>query len=560
MNRAPKFRHRRAAAAIGLVAVVAVAASLVVMNVRDSRPAPTPARAACEASLPVLQRMWNGYYPGRSGDILAAEQPDDLFGTRHSTPYYYTQHVPMVLYGPGYIRSGVQVSRAVTMADVAPTFADLLHFDGLGQVDGNPLVEALKPDAERNGIPKLIFTLVWDGGGWDGLNYWSKAWPNLKKLMSEGTNFTNATVGSSPSITPSIHSTLGTGDFPDKTGISDIQIRVHGDITDGWEGSSPKYLEEPTLADLYDRANGNQPLVGLLARDRWHLGMIGHGSYFGGGDKDIAVLDSLGALKFRTNHHFYSMPANFDDPAELERDITTVDQRDGKADHEWLGNPMLTTDGRVRYTPAWDIYQSQRVIALLKMYGFGSDSMPDLFFTNYKSVDLAGHTWLMTSPEEQQDMAAQDAEIPVLLHALNKLVGRDNYVMLFTADHGMQPPTSVTDGWSINTREMTDDLEKHFDHVTPDTPLVQANRGYQFFLRKGELKKNHITANDVAQWIRDYQVQDNLTGTNKIPSSYKGSPEDHLYQIAETPKHLKVALSCAERKRGSPSASPTPSG
>ena len=47
---------------------------------------------------------------------------------------------------------------------------------------------------------------------------------------------------------------------------------------------------EPTLADLYDRAMGNEPLVGALASVTWHLNMASHGSLWGGGDRDIAVL------------------------------------------------------------------------------------------------------------------------------------------------------------------------------------------------------------------------------------------------------------------------------
>ena len=44
----------------------------------------------------------------------------------------------------------------------------------------------------------------------------------------------------------------------------------------------------PTLADLYDRAMGNKPIVGMVATVDIHLGMIGHGCFWNGGDQDIA--------------------------------------------------------------------------------------------------------------------------------------------------------------------------------------------------------------------------------------------------------------------------------
>ncbi len=402
-------------AACSVVAAGAVSAWLLVRSPGAGAPGPRPVRA-CDVALPVLERIYNGYVPGRSGDVLAAEQPEDAFGTRHSTPYYYTQHIPLVLYGPGFIRSGLRVERPVTMADVAPTLAELLHFDAFPRRDGSVLREALLPRSQRNGVPRLIFTLVWDGGGWDDLEQWPHAWPHLKHLMTRGVDSTDATDGSSPSITPSIHATLGTGAFPRHHGIADIKMRVHGRMVDAWQHGSPRYLRLETLADLWDLANGNRPLIGLEARDHWHLGMIGHGAAIPGADRDIAVLDALGRLRFTTNPRYYEMPPlRFNALGVLARAVRTVDRRDGALDGRWLGHPISGDDPKVRYTPAWSIYQTDRVIALLQRYGFGRDVMPDLFFTNYKTTDLAGHEWGMTTPEERQDLAEQDRQIPVLI-------------------------------------------------------------------------------------------------------------------------------------------------
>ena len=206
----------------------------------------------CEIDRAVLQRVRSGFYPRRSGDVLAIEQPPNSFGTRHSTPFPYTQDVPIVLYGPGFIRKGVTVDRDVTMADIAPTYAELLDFDDFPERDGSVLEEALLPESERNGIPKLIFTLVWDGGGDNALEQWPRAWPELKKLMNAGASFENATVGSSPSITPSVHATLGTGAFPKTHGVTDIKMRIDGQMHEAMEGASPETLKIPTIGDIWD--------------------------------------------------------------------------------------------------------------------------------------------------------------------------------------------------------------------------------------------------------------------------------------------------------------------
>ncbi len=504
---------------------------------------------SCDVPLPLLERVWRGYVRGRSGDVLAIEQLPNQWGSRHSTPYAYTQDVPLVLYGPGFVKHGFRSVKDVTLADVAPTQAELLDFTAFPERDGSPLKSALLPDPKRNGVPRLIYTLVWDGVGMNALDRWPDSWPNLKRLMASGANFTNATAGSSPSITPATHATIGTGDFPIHHGISDVRMRVNDEMVDAEPNDSPRFLRIPTLADLWDQANGNQPIVGLMARDGWHLGMMGHGAQMPGGDKDIAVLDDLGSVSYHTNADFYTLPSYLvNGNVGLQEDITKVDQRDGRADGEWLGTPMLPTDGRVRYTPAWDIFETQQVEQLLSNERFGQDTIPDLFFNNYKSGDLAGHEWGMTTPQVRDDIAEQDAQLPLIVNYLNDHVGKDNYVLIITADHGMQPYSTVTGGWPIDSQEMTDDIERRFDHTTPGTPLVMSNRGYQYMLDHKEMRRNHVTADQVAAYIRSYRISDNVKKGATVPRAFQDKLNQRLFLTALTPPQLKRAMQCAKER------------
>lgn len=542
-------RRLRLARTVAIVVVLAAGGGALFALTRpdDNRPSAERAVPACDISPAVLERVWRGYVPHRSGEVLAIERLPNQWGSRHSTPYEYTQHVPLVLYGPGYVKAGTY-DRDVTLADVAPTYASLLNFDAFPPRDGSALNDALVPASKRATPPRLIFTLVWDGGGWNGLDRWPDSWPYLKKLISKSASFTNTTVGSSPSITPSIHATIGTGDFPRKHGITDVRMRVGGKMVDAEQGDSPQYLRVKTIGDLWDSANGNAPLVGLFARDAWHLGMLGHGAQIEGGDNDLAVLDNLGGINFHTNESYYYMPSYMQGTEGLDAAAQKVDLRDGEADQSWLGNPLVPFDGRIRYTPAWDIYQTERLKQLIENEGFGADEMPDLFYTNYKSVDLAGHEWGMTEPEVRDDIAEQDAQIPLILKELNAVVGKGNYVFVLTADHGMQPYPDVTGGWSINTEEMTKDIERHFDRVTPNIPIMLSNRGYQYVMNAKEMKRNHVTPDDVAAFIRDYRIRDNVAAGSSLPSAFKDRGAERLFLTALTPPELKKALDCARRK------------
>lgn len=544
-------RLRRSLAALVAVAVAASAAFVWLWD-RDS-PEVDPRLVAevdaCDVPVELLERMWRGYYPGRSGDIITIEQFPAIYGNRHSTPWPYTQDVPLFLYGPGYIKGGTSFDRPVTLADLAPTFAELLDFtDAFGERDGRVLDEALLPKEQRNGRPRLIFTLVWDGGGDNVLERWPDAWPELQELMDRSAAYGEATVGSSPSITPTVHATIGTGDFPNKHGMPDTKIRIKGSIVDSWEGFSPRYLERLTLGDMWDQANGNEPLVGVFARDSWHGGMIGHGAQLEGGDADLGVFDDLGDVNFRTRTPFYYMPEYLENEEGLQKAIDEIDLRDGEDDDEWLGNQLLPYTGEIRFGPAWPIYQTRRLFQILRNERFGADEMPDLFYTNYKSSDLAGHLWNMEEPEMRDVIREQDRQIPRLIEELDRLVGKDNYVLAFTADHGQTPYARVFDGWTIEMREMTKDLRARFDKVTPKRSVIQASRGYYIWLNEDEMRKEGITAEEIAAYIRDYRIRDNLSPTNKLTPRFEPRRDQRLYMTALTPEELQEALACARRK------------
>lgn len=552
-RRSLHFGRRRRRHPLRVIAVVLVLVLLAVAGVmlfRDNGPKGSPPRIAqvdpCEVPKDVLEKVWRGYVPGRSGDVLAIEQLPNQFGTRHSTPWPYTQEVPLVFWGPGYIKKGFVSDDPVTLADVAPTYADLLHFDDWPKAkrDGIVLDDALVEPEKRAIPPKLIFTVVWDGGGINVLRQWPDDWPFLKKLMQEGANYTNATVGSSPSITPATHSTLGTGTFPNKHGLSDIKMRIKGQIEDAFQGSNPSHFKLETLGDLWDLANGNLPIVGMMARDSWHLGMLGHGAYLEGADKDIAVMDQLSkGLDFRTNPDFYRLPDYLSQDG-LQEAADALDQKDGEADGRWLDNQIIPLDGRIRYTPAWNEYQTEQLELLIANEDLGVDDVPDLFYVNFKSTDLAGHEWNMLEPEVQQDLAAQDLALKRIVKVLNREVGRGNYVLSLTADHGMTPLPESTGGWSIDQSELAKDLEAKFDKETPEIPIVMSNRGYQYMLNKKELKLNGITAEDVVDWMKTYSIRNNAK--NDDLADFEDKADERIFLTVLTPQQLKESLSCTE--------------
>ena len=488
---------------------------------------------ACDLPTDQLQRLRRGYMPGRSPEIVAVPKEPNFFGGftawTHSGPWDYVQKVPVAFYGPGFIRPQGEISvEGASVADISPTLAELLRIEWPQDRPGVPLDEALLPEDQR-GTPKLILVIVWDGGGWNVLHQWEGAWPNLKEAMGSGTTVTNADVGSSPSVTPAIHASIGTGTFPKQHGIVDIPIRRGHRLVGSWDATkkSPRYLKSTTLADIYDPTTDNEAQIAMIAENNWHLGMIGHGSYIEGGDKDIAAMveGSDGSL---VTSEWYSLPDYLADTEGLEEDVRAVDQADGQVDSAWMGHDLLTNPSDIRHTPVWALFQTRLLKALLDEGGFGRDQITDLIYTNYKQIDLIGHDWNMLSPEVENAVEYSDDALGKLIDHLNATVGRNEWVVALTADHGQAPKAESTGAWPIAIQPLMEDAAEHFDVSVGE--LFQEQRPGALWLDRETLEQKNISERDVAEFILDYRLDDNASGD--VPEEYRSRLEEKLIAAA----------------------------
>jgi hypothetical protein len=78
---------------------------------------------------------------------------------------------------------------------------------------------------------------------------------------------------------------------------------------------------------------------------------------------------------------------------------------------------------------------------------------------------------------------------------------------------------------------------------------VSKNRGYQIFLNHGELERNGVSPEDIAQFVRDYRVQDNTGDGSADLGNFGGPPSSRLFLTAVTPDQLPAAITCARRDR-----------
>lgn len=508
-------------------------------------------RAACGLPLDHLRRIERGYFEGRSPDLLyVPQQPNTVggfFGATHSGPWRFLQNVPLVFYGPGAIRrqGEIRLSRNVSLADLAPTTADIVGTPFPTDRTGEPLTEALLP-ADQRRTPQLVVTVVLDGAGWNLLNQWPDAWPFLAEVMDEGTSVAGVEVGSSPSSTPPVHATMGTGVFPARHGIVDLDQPVGDEFLDAYPGNSPNNLLVSTVSDLYDPRTGNEAKIGLIAEDGWHLGMMGHGAYLDEGDKDIAVLLDREDGRLVTNSEWYELPSYLEELPGPEVEVRELDLQDGQVDDTWRGRDILADPSAIPYTPAWAGYENRLIEAVIDNEGFGDDDVTDMLYINYKQIDHAGHRWNMLDPSMEEVVRANDDALEELVSFLDDEVGADDWVLALTADHGQTPSPQATGGWPINIDVLPASVAGHFGLSADD--LIRDSRPVGMWFDQELMSSNGLTEEAMADFLMGYTIGDNVSDGLDVPAQYRDRLDERLFAAAFPSDRLSEIVACAEKK------------
>jgi predicted AlkP superfamily pyrophosphatase or phosphodiesterase len=357
----------------------------------------------------------------------------------------------------------------------------------------------------------VIFSVVLDGGGWNVLEQHPQSHPTIDSLRAAGLTYTNATIGSAPSITGALHATLGTGVYPRTHGIPGNQLRT-GDSrnVDSWDNNAdPRFLRAPTISELWDERTDNRALVGTVSYEGWHLGMIGHGALRAGGDEDVAVLWDLDDQAWWTNESYYKLPAHLrsTDLDRLSGYEDRLDERDGVVDGSWFGHtPRELRDPTVRPgTPAFARFTGDAVIDIMREEGLGEDRITDLFWVELKMPDYAGHAWNMLAPEEGDVLAEADRQIARFRALLDDRVGRGRYVLALSADHGQEPLPENFGGWRIATEELERDVEERFGDG-----IVEKITTVDFFMDMDAVAREGVDLGDVARFLGTYTIGDNI--------------------------------------------------
>jgi predicted AlkP superfamily pyrophosphatase or phosphodiesterase len=150
--------------------------------------------------------------------------------------------------------------------------------------------------------------------------------------------------------------------------------------------------------------------------------------------------------------------------------------------HALRGKPDSTGPDPVFYyqwqtSPYADMYITRIAEAAVDKLELGARSGTDFLGVGYSSVDYVGHAFGPRSWEIQDVLARLDQDLAEFFAHLDKKVGKGNYVVALSADHGVMPipedmqKSGMDAGW-LNLESVKQRVEKSLESFHYGKPVV----------------------------------------------------------------------------------------
>ena len=324
--------------------------------------------------------------------------------------------------------------------------------------------------------PKLVVGIVVDQMRWDYLyRYYDRyGQDGFKRLLNDGFSCENTLINYLPSATAVGHSTIFTGSVPSIHGIAGNEWidQLTGrkwycteDTTEQTVGStskagkmSPRNLLVSTITDeLRLATNFQSQVVGISLKDRAAILPAGHTA------TAAFWMDDATGRFITSTYYMKQLPAwvnQFNDKEPGKQllkngwntlyPINTYTQST-EDNMGWEGSlggkstPVFPYDianryhkkpGIIRQTPFGNTLTLNFAEAAVNGYQLGQKNTTDFLTINCASTDYVGHMFGPNSIEEEDVFLRLDKDLATFFHFLDQKIGKGNYLLFLTADHG----------------------------------------------------------------------------------------------------------------------------
>jgi predicted AlkP superfamily pyrophosphatase or phosphodiesterase len=393
--------------------------------------------------------------------------------------------------------------------------------------------------------PKLVVGMVLDQMRWDYLYRYFDRYADkggFKRLLKEGNSCENTLIPYTPSVTACGHSVVYTGSAPSITGITgnawwdrdnnrtmycteDKNVSTVG--SSSAQGKmSPKNMLVTTVADeLRLATNFKSKVVGVAIKDRGAILPAGHsanaaywydnsvGKWISStyymqtlptwavdfNNKNLAdayyekgwslLYDSSTYLQSTADNKPYeAKPFGNNFPYDLKK---YIGKDYGKVNTTYFGNELT-------FEFAKSALQGEQL---------GKRGTTDFLAVSFSSPDYIGHSFGPNSIEAEDAMLRFDLSLGVFLDYLDQVVGKNQYVLFLTADHGAAHiPEFMQEnklpGGRVYTGKLMDRLNASLQRIYNIKKIILSDDNYQYSLDHAKLDSAGISSADIINWLK----------------------------------------------------------
>lgn len=353
--------------------------------------------------------------------------------------------------------------------------------------------------------PKLVVGIVVDQMRWDYLYYYQDHFceNGFKRMLREGFSCQNALINYVPTVTAIGHSSIFTGTTPAVHGIAGNNFMVDGhsatSVTDGsvtGVGSkgkagqcSPHNLLTTTIGDELRAATSFQSkVVGIALKDRAAILPAGHSA------NAAYWYDSKLPGFITSTYYMQQLPA-------------WVSQFNASLKTDPMAKNATTHHSGIATT--FDMAK-----AAIANERLGQGSATDMLTVSISTTDVVAHIHGTHSAFTDSCYYTLDRQLASFLNVLDQKVGKGEYLVFLTADHGgtnnfkyNHSHKLPTGGWSYWKDENTT-YNKALKAKFGIDSLVADVMEYSLYVNGDRVKRHGLCRDSVVQAIKDYFERD----------------------------------------------------
>lgn len=419
------------------------------------------------------------------------------------------------------------------------------------------------------GHPKLVVGIVVDQMRYDYLYRFYDRYGEggLKRLMNDGFNCRNNHYQYATTVTGPGHAHIYNGSVPAISGIigndwhdrnngqdmyvaADSTVDLVGEGTASAGKMSPKNMLVTSITDQLRLSNEFQSkVVGVAIKDRGAILPAGHTG-------DAYWFDSRTGNWITSTYYKKELPSwvtGFNKlklPESYTKEMwtplydlatyTETEDDDQPYEASISGEskaifPHKVTLGSIAQTPYGNYMTRDFAIAAIKGENLGKGKFTDFLAVSFSTPDYVGHAFGPHSKEIQDTYLRFDKDIELLLNYLDANIGKGEYTVFLTADHGVADVPAYTRknkivGGLLTGNEIRRPITKALEEKFGAGKWVESFDNYQIYLNHELMREKGVTTKEIHQLIRPILVrQEGIydlvdmsdLSTVSIPSFYK---------------------------------------